>query len=545
VSNPKSAVPAGSPRESERLESWKEIAAYLQRDIRTLHRWELHEGLPIHRHVHRSRGSVYAFRRELDEWREGRRASGGVAAQLAVMLAVLPFENLSGTPAEDYFSDGFTEDVITHLGRLRGKGLGVIARTSMMRYKATRKSIREVARELRVDYVLEGSVRRAADRVRVTAQLIQVADQTHLWAESYDRDARDILWVQDDIARAVATRTGAMLTRRSDTAHDAAAAVNPQAFDAYLKGQSHWYKLSRHHLDTAFEYFELALTHDPQYALAYEGIARVWLMRSDAGWLPPSDTVAKAKAAALKAIELDDELGAVHVTVANIKFCNEWDWQGAEAEFRRAIELNPNSAEARLFYADFLMSIGRPEHAAAEMARALELDPFNFFIRCFHGWHLVYRGACDAALEPLQAAVRDEPHFSSAHLGLWGAFYATRRFDQALAAAAAFFSSIGDDETCRDLVGSGEPGYRAAMARAAQRLARQSAGAHVAATRVSRLYAHASDVDCAFEWLERAYARRESPLVHLNVGWDWVTLRRDARFRDLLRRIGFPRVASR
>jgi len=268
-------------------------------------------------------------------------------------------------------------------------------------------------------------------------------------------------------------------------------------------------------------------------------------MRSDAGWLPQSDTVAKAKAAALKAMELDDELAAVHVTVANIMFCNEWDWAGAEAEFRRAIELNPNSADARLFYADFLISIGRPEYAAAQMARALELDPFNFFIRCFHGWHLVYRGAYDAALEPLRAAVRDEPHFSSAHLGLWGTFYAARRFDEALTAAAAFFSSIGDDETSRELVGSGEGGYRAGMARAAQRLARQSAGTHVAATRVARLYAHANDVECALEWLERAYGRRESPLVHLNVGWDWVTLRRDARFRDLLRRVGFPGVASR
>ena len=364
----------------DRFDSWKEISVYLKRDVRTLHRWERDEGLPVHRHLHNQRSTVYAYRTDLDQWRQGRqkaRVAAPTKRARRVFVAVLPFENLGGNPDDEYFSDGLTEDVITHLGRSPAD-LGVIARTSVTRYKGTEKPIAEVARELGVAYVLEGRTRRVGRRIRLTVRLVQAADETQLWAESYDREVRDVLALQGELATSVAQR---VVPHLSDAPKSVALAplVNADAFEAYLKGRFHWYKLSARDLDMALEYFQSALKKDSTFALAYEGIAGVWLMRGDAGLLPPGETLLKAKTAALQALRIDDTLAAAHVTLANIKFCNEWDWRGAEEEFQHAIRLNASSADAHLFYSDFLMSLGRERQAAAEMERALDLDPFNAF----------------------------------------------------------------------------------------------------------------------------------------------------------------------
>jgi len=525
----------------DRLESWKAISSYLKRDIRTLHRWEHDEGLPVHRHHHQKRGTVYAYRAELDRWRDGRRTKrvhqrAGNTRRL--MLAVLPFENVNGLPDDDYFSDGLTEDVITQLGRLHGDRLGVIARTSVMRYKQSQKPIVEIARDLRVDCVLEGRVRRVGDRVRLTVQLIQVADQTQLWADQFDRELDNILALQAELAAALTERLGIGLAHSGS--RPVPHVVDPEAFEAYLKGRFHWYKLSPLHLDTALQYFQRALEKDPGYALAYEGMAAVWLMRGDTGLLPAGEALMKAKTAALHAVQIDDTLAEVHVTLANLKFCHEWDWPGAAAEFERAIHLNPNSADAHLFYGDFLMSLGRTTDAAKEMTRALELDPFNFFFQCFFGWHLVYLREYRRAIAQLNKTLGFEPRFASAHLGQWGAFAGLGLYDEALGSARRFFEALDDREACDALGAStGERGYRTAMRRAADTLAARATGTHVSAVRVARLYAQARDRKSALEWLERAFQRRESPLVHLDVAWDWLELRRETRFRDLLNRIGF------
>lgn len=528
------------PAARDRLDSWKEVAAHLKRDIRTLHRWETEEGLPVYRHLHKKRGTVYAYRSELDCWRKSRGPRPASSPARRVMLAVLPFTDLSGHPDQDYFSDGLTEELLAQLGRLHPERLGVIARTSVMQYKGTSKAIDRIGQELGVDYVLEGSVRRAAERVRITAQLIQVSDQSHRWSDCYERDLGDVLLLQSEIAQAIAREIQVTVTTEGTRRLARARRVDSEAHEAYLKGRFHWYRLSRENLDMALDYFQLALEKDPSYALAHAGIAYVWLSRGDCGLMPARQAFPKVKAAVLKAIELDDTLAEVHELLANVRRL-EWDWNGAEREFERAVQLDPNLADGHFMYSDFLVSMGRSREATAEMERALELDPLNFFFHCFLGWHLVYLRRYDEAIAQLGTTLRTEPNFPAAHLGLWGAFHQKRMFYDAMAEARKFFDLLGDNELAESL-GRGyvEAGYAGAMRLAAEELAARSARTHVPAVRIARLHAHAGEDDRALDWLEKAYEEHETPLVHLRVAWDWDELRGHVRFRNLLRRMNFP-----
>ena len=454
-------------------------------------------------------------------------------------LVVLPLTNLSRDPEQEYFADGMTEALISDLAKLRA--LKVISRTSAMRYKGTAKSPPEIAEELNVDAVVEGSVLRVGQRVRITAQLIDPATDTYLWAESYERDFEDVLFLQSDLARAIAQEIKVAVTPEESRRLASARRVNPEAYEAYLKGRFHWYKLSREHVDTAMDYFQLALEKDPNCALAYAGIAVTWLVRGDIGLMPPHEVLPKGKAAALKALELDDTLAEVHVNLGNLKAGAEWDWAGAEAEFQRAIQLNPGDAPAHFFYLDLLISVGRLQEALAEMKRALELDPFSFFFQCFFGWHLVYLRRYDDAIAQLRKTLSMEPNFSSAHMGLWGAFYQKRMYEDALAEATKFFTVLGDHEIAEVLAaGSGEAGYAGAMRQAGDKLAARSSRTYVPAIRIARLYAHAGEKERALDWLEKAYEQGNPALQHLAVAWDWDILRSDPRFRALLRRMNFP-----
>ena len=311
-------------------------------------------------------------------------------------LAVLPLTNLSRDPEQEYFADGMTEALIADLAKIRA--LRVISRTSVMRYKATDKSLPEIAEELNVDAVVEGSVLRAGQQVRITAQLIHAATDTHLWAESYERDLQDVLLLQSEVARTIAREIQVAVTPEEKKRLASARPVNPEAHEAYLKGRFHWYKLTRESLDTAMEYFQLALEKDPQYASAYSGIASAWAARGEIGVLPPQEAFPKAKAAARKALELDDSLPEVHVSLATIEAIYGWDWAIVEREFQRALQLNPNHAEAAFFYADFLLYVGRSEEWSSNVERALALDPLNLILQCFYGWHLLYLKRYDDAI---------------------------------------------------------------------------------------------------------------------------------------------------
>jgi TolB-like protein/DNA-binding winged helix-turn-helix (wHTH) protein/Tfp pilus assembly protein PilF len=454
-------------------------------------------------------------------------------------LAVLPLSNLSGDPQQDYFADGMTDALITDLAKIRA--VKVISRTSVMRFKDVKKPLPEIAQALGVDGILEGSVQRSGGRVRITAQLIRAATDTHIWAESYERETRDVLTLQAEVARTVAREINVALTPEESTHLSHGRPVNPEAYEDYLKGQSHWYRLSREHLDTALEYFQLALQKDPDYALAYVGVANVWMMRGDAGSMAPIEAFPKAKAAISRALELDDSLAEAHITLGNIESLYDHDWSGAEREFRRAIELNPNSADAHFMYADFLISMKRVDEWSAEIHKTLELDPFNPFFQCFYGWQLAYLQRFDEAIAQLNKALATEPDFSSAHMGLWGVYYKKGMNDAALAEANKFFLVLHDHEVADALArGHAEGGYVRAMHRGAEVMAARSKRTHVPAVRIARLYAHAGEKDEVLRWLHKAYEERETPLLHLSVAWDWDLLRSDPRFHDLLRSMKLP-----
>jgi tetratricopeptide (TPR) repeat protein len=296
--------------------------------------------------------------------------------------------------------------------------------------------------------------------------------------------------------------------------------------------------LSPEHLDTALEYFYQAAEKDPRCALAHVGIAYTWFSRGDCGLTPPSQAFAKAKASALKAVELDDLLAEVHGLLGNVNFIYDWDWPKAEAEFQKAIELNPNYADGHFFYADFLISVGRSEEARVEFDRAMALDPFNFFIHCFLGWHLLFLRRYDEAITQLRQTLRTQPNIPAVQQALWGAFHQKGMDEDAIEAAKEFFSLMGRSEIAEALTSCfAESGYREAMSVAAESLAARSKHTYVGAMRVARLHAHAGEVDRALDWLEKAYEEREPAMVHLSVGWDWDGLRPKRRFQDLIRQM--------
>jgi serine/threonine-protein kinase len=463
----------------------------------------------------------------------------GTSAPSIRCLAVLPLANLSGDASQDYFADGMTEALIANLSKIRA--LKVISRTSIMQYKSAKKPLPQIARELGADGILEGSVQRSGNRVLVTAQLIHAASDTHLWADTFERNLQDVLVLQSDVAKSVASEIKVAITPEETRHLTGARQVNPEAYEAYLKGRFHWFKLSQRDLNTALQYFQFAVEKDPSYAQAYAGIAGTWFMLADAGFLPPEEAYPKAKAATLKALELDETVAEAHMWLADFAWQREWDSVTGEREFRRAIELEPNYVDAHFAYSDFLITRKRPAEWNVEIHRAMELDQLNFFYKAFYGWHLVYMGRYDEAIAQLNGVLATEPDFSSAYMGLWGAYYKKGMAAEALAAARKFYTVLGDKEAVAALDrGYAEAGYRGAMKRAADTLAARSRHAHVPAIRIARLYAHAGENRKAMEWLEHAYTDRETNLVHINVGWDWDGLRSDPHFQDLLRRMHLP-----
>ncbi len=454
-------------------------------------------------------------------------------------IAVLPLLNLSGDPQQEYFAEGMTDALITDLAKMRE--LKVISRTSVMQFKDQKKSLPEIARALGVDGILEGSVQRSGEHIRVNAQLIHAPTDTHLWADSYEREARDVLALQGEIAQSVAREIKIALTPEESSDLERSRQVVPEAYEAYLKGQAHWYAISPGHADIALKYFDLALEKDPNYALAYVGIANVWLIRGDAGFMAPEQAFTKARAAVSRALDLDGSLADAHITLGNIEASYDRNWSAGEQEFRRAIELNPNSADAHFMYADFLISMKRLNEWEREIHRALELDPFNSFFQCFYAWHLIYLQRYDEAIAELRKVVATQPDFSSARMGLWGALYKKGQNEEALAEAEKFYAVLGDHEVEDALARGGKQGgYAKAMQLAANVLAARARKTHVPGIRIARLYAHAGEGDEVIRWLNRAYEQHETSLIHLPVAWDWDFVRTDPRFKDLLHRAGLP-----
>jgi TolB-like protein/Tfp pilus assembly protein PilF len=589
-------LPSVRPPEkvTERLESWKDIAAYLNRDVTTVQRWEKREGMPVHRHLHDKRGSVYALTSELDIWRQTRKLhleegeakavategvaqavqsgppvwrkrrwlvlGSGVAALTLLMLlyvtrnragvaqspkinsvAVLPLQNLSGDPSQDYFADGMTEELIGRLSMI--PGLRVISRTSSMHFKNTQLSVPEIGRMLGVDAIIEGSLVRDGRQVRVHTQLIRAATDEHIWAGEYQRDYGGILEIQEEFTRSIVEQIEVNLTPE-DRAHLAAARpVDPEAYDDYLKGRYYFNQRTEDALNKSITSFQQAITRDRGYAPAYSGLAEAYAMLGFRGGFPSKDALSHAKTAALKAIELDDALGEPHTSLAFIDETYEWDWTAAEREYKRALELNPGDAQTHNWYAGYLTYIGRFDDGISEARRARDLDPLSLPINNALAGRLMAGGHYDEALRQVQETLKLDAHFAPAHQTLGWIYLHIGRQEEAVREfeSALKLSGARDTDLQLDLgFGYAVSGRRDEARKVLDRFQKLHEQDAVPAASVAILLGALDEPNEAFAWMEKAYQERDPQLTYLKAGRRFEPLRSDPRFEQLVRRVGLP-----
>jgi adenylate cyclase len=455
-------------------------------------------------------------------------------------IAVLPLDNLTGDPDQEYFVAGMHDALIADLSKI--SALKVISRTSASMYKDVVKSLPEIGHELGVANIVEGSVFRAGDRVRITVQLIDTKSDEHLWAENYERDIEDVLALQAEVSRAIAGQIHVTLTQGEQSLLSGHRPVNPAAYEAYLKGQFHVQRFTARDLDLALEYFHTALEIDPDFALAHVGVARVWGTRTQIGLVRPRDSALNEMLAIERALELDDTLVEANLALANIRCWDEWDWQAAEEAFRKVIDLNPNQAGARMFYGHLLGLLGRGEEGISQAEIALKLDPLNPFYRGLYGVVLMMVGRQWEAGEQLQKSLDMAPGLGFGYAPLRDLAHREGRFEEAFAAAKADFEiAQGDDEMAEMLErGYQRGGYREAMKLAAETLERRSETVYVSAIDVAVLYSHADLAGKSLEWLERAFEERNPGIPYIGIIPFSETVRDDHRFRELLGRLGLP-----
>jgi serine/threonine protein kinase/TolB-like protein/Tfp pilus assembly protein PilF len=456
------------------------------------------------------------------------------------MLVVLPFENLSRDQEQEYFSDGLTEEMITQLARLNPDRLGVIARTSSMRYKGTAKSIREIGVELGVNYVLEGSVRRSGEIVRITAQLVQVQDETHLWAETYERSLTDILKLQAEVSQAIAREAQVKLTSRVERRLAHAGEVSASAYEAYLKGRYLWNKRTEESMRRSVALFEQALASHPNYAMAYAGIADSYVMLACRGMAPAKDTFRKAKVAARKALELDHELGEAHGSLAHVRL-HDWDWEGLERDFQRAIELNPANGIVYYWYGEFLMTLGRPDEAVAVTEKAYRTDPLSPVLGSSLAMILYLARRFDEAVHVLERTQEISPDHFLPHLRMGFVCIQRREYEKAIAELQAAVRLSGESTETQAALAVA---YSAAgEMRLAQEiidvLEKPSSGRYVLPYNIARIHAAAGNNEKALEWLEKAYDQASADLIELNSEPVFDGLRKELRFIDLMRHVGW------
>jgi TolB-like protein/Tfp pilus assembly protein PilF len=576
-----------------RLDSWKEIATYLGRDVTTVQRWERQEGMPVHRHLHHKRGSVYALSSELDAWRQRRNlrseeeqelaleAAGPSARQTTVprgrrwlilgssavvlaaivslayfatwmrakdasrgkirSLAVLPLQNLSGDPSQDYIADGMTEELI---GRLSGiHGLRVISRTSTMRLKNTQLSVPEIARMLAVEAIVEGSLVQEGHQIRVHAQLIRAATDEHIWAGEYQREYQSILEVQEEVARNIVEQIQLNLTPEDRARLASKPPVDPQAYEGYLRGRYYFNQRTEDALHKSIASFQQAIARDPAYAPAYSGLAEAYAMLGFRGGFPSKDALLDAKKAALKAIELDDTLAEPHASLAFIAETYEWDWPAAERQYKQALELNPGYAQADNWYGGYLTYTGRFHEGVAEAIHARELDPLSLPLNNALAGRLLAAGRYDEALRQVQTTLELDQHFAPAHQTLGWVYLhggkqgdAIREFQNALELAGTADTDIQLDLGFAYAV-SGRPDEARRILANLQQLYQRGI---VPAASLATLHGALGESNEAFVWLEKAYQERDPQLTYLKAGRRFEPLREDPRFRQLLRRVGLP-----
>jgi serine/threonine-protein kinase len=469
---------------------------------------------------------------------------GGVRSRVmgsatTIKLAVLPFANLSGDAGQEYLSDGLTQEMIAQLGRLHPETISVIARTSVMRYKKTDKPVDQIGRELGVDYILEGSAQRQGDRIRIATELVKVADQTQLWADTYERELSAILMVQGQLAQSVAKALAVRLLPAEEARLAVARTVNPEAYDACLRGASLWQSLKSADLDPAQRYFEQAVAKDPSYAPAHAGLAWVWLVRGQGFAVTTGEAGPKAKAAAQQAIALDDSSAEAHEALASVLTWIDWEWAGAGREWTRALELNPNGANAHAYYAHYLAIMGRAAEGVVHSERAIELDPFNALYHGLHGVVLVYLRRWDDALAAARAAMAiraDAPVATSVVQFV----YLSKGMRNEQLADQCLRIARDPERVAAFERGLKEGGYEGAQRALADVLAaRYEKGLYPLPVGIAMRYLDAGDKDRAIAWLLKAYDIRDQNLPYIGMP-NWDSLLGDPRFQALVRRVGLP-----
>lgn len=593
-------IPAASGQgRGQRLDSWKEIARYLRRDVRTVQGWEKKEGLPVHRHAHSARASIYAYAAELDAWLEARRiapdqARGAakdapevpgmpdvpaadqpaarrrgrvvvgigaaivaslvigwlayrerqdrltVALQQPPTLAVLPFDDLSADPNESLVADGLTDDIITELGR--SGLLAVISRRSVAQFKGTHTPLPQVARSLHATLILEGAIVHSGKSIRITAQLIDAATDHQLWAESYERDSVNVLSLQDNVASAVASAVLEKLTGREPPAGRPVHPVAPDVRLAYLTGRYFWSKRDEPGLRQAIVYFDQAIRADSAYSPAYSGLADCYNLLGTWGFVPESIAFPAAKAAAQRAIQLDPTSAEAYNSLAFETYRHEWDFVHAEQYFQQAIRVNPNYSTAHQWYGEFLGDLKRSDQSVAESRKAVELDPLSAIAGSDLADSYLHAGRDPEALAELQHVLALYPSFSVARGYLATVYFDMGRMDRYVA-ELALASDTATDPISRAVLHVAEAWVAgdSALARArAKEFARRAPAGRVNFMTLAVLSAVVHEPDAAFAALERSYRRHEWWLVTLKSEPYFASIRDDPRYRDLIRRIGIP-----
>jgi TolB-like protein/DNA-binding winged helix-turn-helix (wHTH) protein len=458
-----------------------------------------------------------------------------------VILAVLPFDNLGHDPDQEFFSDGLTEEMIAQLGKLNPARLTVISRGSVAKYKDSRLAANQIGGELHADYLVQGSVRRSADRVRITVQLIQVRDQTDLWAESYDRELRDILTLQDSVSRTIANQIHITLTPGQRT-RLRGGNLDPEAYEAYLKGRYYWNKRTGEGLQKALFYFQQAINRDSTYGAAYSGLADCNSGLAWHGFKSPAEALPMANAAALRAIEIDPQSAEAHASLGLV-LTHRWDWAGAEAEFKQALRLDPRYANAHHWYGDYLSIMGRHDEALLEARQALELDPLNLMIGTWVGRRYYLAGKYDLAIEQGRNTEELDANFAAAHLVLGENYVQVGLHDQGLAElqTAAGLSGNSPLYLAQVAVAYASAGKKTEALQIVAQLQSIASTRYVSPYGLAQIYAALSDKEQAFKWLQLAYEDRAVWMSYLAVDPVFHSLRSDQRFQDLLRRVHLMR----
>ncbi|HEX5964277.1 MAG TPA: tetratricopeptide repeat protein, partial [Pyrinomonadaceae bacterium] len=457
-------------------------------------------------------------------------------------IMVLPLDNLSGDAGQEYFADGVTDALIGDLAKV--PGLQVISRTSSMHYKGTKKSLPEIAREINVDAIVEGSVQRSGDRVVIRAQLIHAATDRHLWVQTYERSMRDVLDVQSEIAQTIARQVQIQMTPADQARLATRHPVSPKAFDDYLQGRFlYWNKRTEENLQKAIAHFQNAIKEDPNYALAHVGLADCYnaLGVVQIGALPPTEARRLAEQTARKALALDPSLAEAHTALGYANHYN-WNWTAAESDFKRAIELNPSYANAHNFYASFLMSRGRVDESIAASTRARELDPFSLSISAQRGFLLENARRYDEAIDQLRSIIAMDPNHYQAHWFLGHTYALNKQFDQAIAASRKAVELSERAPGALGMLGLvfALAGQKEEANKILNELLELNKRRYVTPAAVANVYIGLGNKDQAFVWLEKAFAERSNYLAYLKVFPILDPLRSDPRFTDLVHRVGLP-----